>query len=99
MLSINDYDYLLPADLIAQEPLAERDQARMLVLNRADESITHSRFSRLSEWLSDQDVLVVNNTRVFPARLRGHKDSGGKSGSIVAGTAQIQRKRRVAASG
>ena len=99
MLSINDYDYLLPADLIAQEPLAERDQARMLVLNRGDESITHSRFSRLPEWLTDQDVLVVNNTRVFPARLRGHKASGGRDGSIVAGAAQAQRKWRAAASG
>lgn len=78
MFSINDYDYLLPADLIAQEPLAARDQSRMLVLNRECQSLSHSRFSHLSEWLSDQDVLILNNTRVFPARLRGHKASGGK---------------------
>jgi S-adenosylmethionine:tRNA ribosyltransferase-isomerase len=83
MLSINDYDYLLPAELIAQEPLAERDQARMLVLNRADRSITHSGFFRLSEWLTDRDVLVVNNTRVFRARLRGRKDSGGKVEALL----------------
>ena len=83
MLSINDYDYLLPAELIAQEPLAERDQARMLVLNRVDKSITHSSFSRLTDWLTDQDVLVVNNTRVFPARLRGHKTSGGKMEALL----------------
>ncbi len=83
MLSINDYNYHLPAELIAQEPLTERDQARMLVLDRAAGSMAHSRFSRLPEWLSAQDVLVVNNTRVFPARLRGHKDSGGKVEALL----------------
>ena len=83
MLSINDYDYTLPAGLIAQEPLAERDQARMLVLNRGHKSITHSGFSSLPEWLTDSDVLVVNNTRVFRARLRGHKDSGGRVEALL----------------
>jgi S-adenosylmethionine:tRNA ribosyltransferase-isomerase len=75
--SIHDYDYQLPGPLIAQEPLSERDQTRLLVLHRADGSIRHSRFFRLPDWLSAQDVLVVNNTRVFPARLLGHKLSGG----------------------
>jgi S-adenosylmethionine:tRNA ribosyltransferase-isomerase len=83
MLSINDYDYTLPAELIAQEPLAERDQARMLVLDRVAGSRAHRRFSYLPEWLSDRDVLVVNNTRVFPARLRGHKDSGGRVEALL----------------
>jgi S-adenosylmethionine:tRNA ribosyltransferase-isomerase len=83
MLSINDYDYHLPAELIAQEPLTERDQARMLVLDRVAGSMVPSRFSRLPEWLSDGDVLVVNNTRVFPARLRGHKDSGGRVEALL----------------
>ncbi len=83
MLSINDYDYHLPVELIAQEPLTERDQARMLVLDRVAGSMAPSRFSRLPEWLSDGDVLVVNNTRVFPARLRGHKDSGGKVEALL----------------
>jgi S-adenosylmethionine:tRNA ribosyltransferase-isomerase len=81
--SINDYDYHLPAELIAQEPLPDRDQARMLILDRAAGSRQNSRFSRLPEWLSDQDVLVVNNTRVFPARLRGHKASGGKVEALL----------------
>ena len=83
MLSINDYDYHLPVELIAQEPLTERDQARMLVLDRVAGSMAHSRFPRLPEWLNAQDVLVVNNTRVFPARLRGHKDSGGKVEALL----------------
>lgn len=83
MPSISDYNYELPAELIAQEPLVERDQARMLVLNRTDHSLTYSGFLHLSEWLNDQDVLVVNNTRVFRARLRGHKDSGGKLEALL----------------
>jgi S-adenosylmethionine:tRNA ribosyltransferase-isomerase len=83
MLSIDDYDYHLPAELIAQAPLAERDQARMLVLNRSAGSMEHSRFACLSQWLSHQDVLVVNNTRVFPARLRGHKANGGKVEALL----------------
>jgi S-adenosylmethionine:tRNA ribosyltransferase-isomerase len=90
MLSINDYDYHLPAELIAQEPLQERDQARMLVLDRAAGSRAHSRFSRLPQWLSDRDVLVVNNTRVFPARLRGHKDSGGKVEALLLAPPKLQ---------
>lgn len=90
MFSINDYDYLLPADLIAQEPLPERDQSRMLVLNRGDESIFHSRFFSLPEWLSDQDVLVINNTRVFPARLRGRKASGGKVEALLLAPARFR---------
>jgi S-adenosylmethionine:tRNA ribosyltransferase-isomerase len=83
MLLINDYDYHLPAELIAQEPLPARDQARMLVLDRAPGSMGHSRFSCLPEWLNDQNVLVVNNTRVFPARLRGQKDSGGRVEALL----------------
>lgn len=83
MPSIKDYDYRLPADLIAQEPLPERDQARMLVLERSTGAIGHSRFAHLPQWLSRQDVLVVNNTRVFPARLRGRKPTGGRVEALL----------------
>ncbi len=83
MPSIHEYDYHLPPELIAQEPLPERDQARMLVLDRAAGSIQPSSFARLPEWFSDQDVLVVNNTLVFPARLRGRKASGGKVEALL----------------
>lgn len=78
MPSIHDYDYHLPSHLIAQEPRPERDRARLLVLNRAQQSLTHSHFYQLPQWLGDQDVVVINNTRVFPARLRGQKPSGGR---------------------
>jgi S-adenosylmethionine:tRNA ribosyltransferase-isomerase len=78
MSLIQDFDYHLPPELVAQYPLPERDASRLLVLRRDQGEIRHAHFRNLSQWLDDHDVLVVNDTRVFPARLQGHKDSGGK---------------------
>jgi S-adenosylmethionine:tRNA ribosyltransferase-isomerase len=78
MPRIDEYDYQLPPELVAQYPLKERDASRLLVLRRDGGEIRHARFRDLSQWLDQDDVLVVNDTRVFPARLHGHKDSGGK---------------------
>jgi len=78
MPSIHDYDYHLPEALIAQEPCRERDQARLLVLQRQGRTLTHSHFYQLPQWLEPGEVLVINDTRVFPARLRGQKASGGR---------------------
>ncbi|HLD46619.1 MAG TPA: S-adenosylmethionine:tRNA ribosyltransferase-isomerase, partial [Desulfobaccales bacterium] len=78
MPRIEDYDYFLPPDLVAQYPLHQRDASRLLVLHRDGGAIRHASFQELAAWLDDHDVLVVNDTRVFPARLMGHKDSGGK---------------------
>ncbi len=78
MPRIEDYDYLLPPELVAQYPLRERDASRLLVLRRDGGKINHADFRELAAWLDDDDVLVVNDTRVFPARLWGHKGSGGK---------------------
>jgi S-adenosylmethionine:tRNA ribosyltransferase-isomerase len=75
---IQDYDYVLPPELVAQYPLTRRDASRLLVLRRDRGEISHGHFRELPDWLDDRDVLVVNDTRVFPARLLGHKDSGGK---------------------
>jgi len=69
--SLSDYDYHLPPELIAQEPLAERDASRMLVLDRQAEKIEHSIFKRLPDYLQKGDLLVLNNTRVIPARFYG----------------------------
>jgi S-adenosylmethionine:tRNA ribosyltransferase-isomerase len=71
------YDYELPPELIAQEPAAQRDGSRLLVIDRRDGSVTHRRFRDVAEILETGDLLVVNDTRVIPARLRAHKDSGG----------------------
>ncbi len=75
---IQDYDYPLPPELVAQYPLAERDTSRLMVLNRHRGEIHHAGFRDLPRWLTPEDLLVVNDTRVFPARLKGVKASGGK---------------------
>jgi S-adenosylmethionine:tRNA ribosyltransferase-isomerase len=78
MPRIEDYDYFLPPELVAQFPLGERDASRLLVLHRDGGEIRQTRFRELPTALDEHDVLVVNDTRVFPARLTGRKDSGGK---------------------
>jgi S-adenosylmethionine:tRNA ribosyltransferase-isomerase len=76
-MRLNDLDYDLPDELIAQEPNPNRTDARMLVLNRRSGEIDHSRFYKLGRHLRDGDLLVLNDTRVFPARLTVRKESGG----------------------
>ena len=73
-----DFAYQLPADLIAQEPLAERSAARMLVLDAATGAVSDHRVRDLPEFLRRGDLLVVNDTRVIAARLSGTKPSGGR---------------------
>ena len=74
---ISCYDYALPPELVAQEPLAERDASRLLVLDRATGRIQHRRFAELAELLCPGDLLVTNRSRVFPARLLGRRPGGG----------------------
>ena len=75
---IQDYDYPLPPELVAQYPLPHRDSSRLLVLERYRGAIHHASFRDLPQWLDSQDLLVINDTRVFPARLKGTKSSGGR---------------------
>lgn len=77
-MDLADFDYELPPALIAQEPAARRDAARLLRLGREDGAIAHHRFADLRSLLPDDCVLVLNDTRVIPARLRGRKSTGGK---------------------
>ncbi|HEX8456915.1 MAG TPA: tRNA preQ1(34) S-adenosylmethionine ribosyltransferase-isomerase QueA [Pyrinomonadaceae bacterium] len=74
---ISEFDYELPEELIAQAPLAERDASRMLVLDRARAVWHDSAFAELAAELREGDQLVVNNTRVFPARLVGRREPSG----------------------
>ena len=67
----SDFDYELPQELIAQEPPAERGTSRMMVLHRADGRLEHRSVADLPEYLTAADLLVLNDTRVFPARLQG----------------------------
>ena len=78
-MKTSDFDYELPPELIAQEPARERDQSRMLVLQRREERLEHRQFSDIPEYLREGDLLVINDTRVIPARVFGRKAaSGGK---------------------
>lgn len=77
-MKISLFDYNLPRDLIAQSQIKPRDHSRLLILDRAKEKISHQHFYNLPEYLSANDVLVVNETKVFPARLYGHKYTGGQ---------------------
>ena len=75
----SDFDFALPEELIAQEPAPEREQSRLLVLHRSTGAIEHRRFPDLSAYLHSGDVLVLNNSRVIPARLHGaNLKSGGQ---------------------
>src|SRR5215467_10088427 len=78
-MHISDFDYDLPEELIAQHPLSERDASRMLILDRRTASWRDSTFSTFADQLRQEDVVVVNNSRVIPARLLGQrKESGGR---------------------
>jgi len=73
---ISEFDYELPEDLIAQEPLAERSASRMLVVDRAGQNFSDHSFGEFQSFLRAGDLLVLNNTRVFPARLIGRSETG-----------------------
>lgn len=74
MILTKDYDYNLPEELIAQTPLLNRSESRLMVLNRKTKEIEHKHFSDIIEYLTPNDVLVLNDTKVIPARLYGHKE-------------------------
>jgi S-adenosylmethionine:tRNA ribosyltransferase-isomerase len=75
---ISDFDFQLPEELIAQTPLEERADSRMLVVDRAKQSRRDAHFYDLGNFISKDDVLVLNNTKVFPARLFGQLETGAK---------------------
>ena len=77
-MRLSELDYDLPEELIAQEPLARRDEARLLVLDRKTKAVEHSRFYKLVRHLREGDLIVLNDTRVLPARLFAQKESGGR---------------------
>jgi S-adenosylmethionine:tRNA ribosyltransferase-isomerase len=73
-----DFDYELPPDLVAQEPAPRRDAARLMILDRDRDGVAETAFTRLVDHLHGGDLLVVNDTRVLPARLQARKESGGR---------------------
>ncbi len=94
--AISSYDYVLPSELIAAAPLAERDASRLLIVNRADRSITHASFRDLPSYLRVGDLLVVNETRVVPAKLKGVRAAtGGKWEGLFLGIEGADRWRLI----
>ena len=77
-MQLSDFDYFLPSHLIAQYPAKRRSDSRLLVLSRRAGSIEHRRFSDIIDYLKQGDLLILNNTKVFPARLSGKKVTGGR---------------------
>src|ERR1041384_2476055 len=75
---ISDFDFNLPEELIAQAPLEKRAASRMLVVDREKQSRRDAHFYDLANFLTPDDVLVLNNTKVFPARLFGQSETGAK---------------------
>jgi len=82
-MRVSEFDYDLPDELIAQEPLAERDRSRLLIVDRADQSWRDSSFAEFPALLNAEDVIVLNNTRVFPARLIGYRTVNGRRGARI----------------
>jgi len=72
------FDYHLPKNLIAQTLIKPRDKSRLLVVDRKTKKLKHDFFYNLAKYLTGNDVLVFNNSKVFPARLMMHKPTGGK---------------------
>jgi len=77
-LQLDSYQYNLPPELIAQQPADQRDQSRLLVLDTGTANLRHEYFSDLLRYLRPGDLLIRNNSKVFPARLRGRKETGGR---------------------
>ncbi len=73
-LKTSDFYYDLPEELIAQHPCPQRDSSRLMVLDRADNTVTHKHFYNIIDYLEPDDVLVINDSKVIPARLYGHKE-------------------------
>lgn len=73
---LSEFDYILPEELIAQKPASRRTQSKMMVLDKSAKTIEHKHFFDIVDYLDENDVLVLNNTKVFPARLLGQKTTG-----------------------
>ena len=75
-MKVSEFNYNLPEELIAQHPIEKRDESRLMVLNRKNQTIEHRKFKDIIEYLEPGDCLVRNNTKVIPARLYGKKETG-----------------------
>ena len=83
MMKLTDFYYDLPQELIAQDPLLKRSESRLMVLDRKDNTIEHKHFYDVIDYLNPGDCLVINDTKVLPARLMGVKEDTGASIEVL----------------
>ena len=76
-MKLSQFKFELPDSLIADRPVENRDESNMMVVNRKEKTIKHKSFKDVLDYFSDGDVFVINNTKVFPARLFGEKEKTG----------------------
>lgn len=76
-MKLSNFNFKLPEELLAEYPSEHRDEARLMVLNRKDQTIEHKLFKDLVDYFNEDDVMILNNTKVFPARLFGNKEKTG----------------------
>jgi S-adenosylmethionine:tRNA ribosyltransferase-isomerase len=76
-MKLSEFEFDLPQELLAEHPTPERDESRMMVLNREKGTIEHKMFKDIINYFNDGDVMITNNTRVFPARMYGNKEKTG----------------------
>ncbi|MGB1211691.1 MAG: S-adenosylmethionine:tRNA ribosyltransferase-isomerase, partial [Lacinutrix venerupis] len=76
-MKLSHFDFELPEELLAEYPAENRDESRLMVLNRKDQTIEHRQFKDIIDYFDEDDVMILNNTKVFPARLFGNKEKTG----------------------
>tara|TARA_Y100000746_G_C15466209_1_gene433985 strand:+ start:1216 stop:2271 length:1056 start_codon:yes stop_codon:yes gene_type:complete len=76
-MKLSDFNYELPQELLSEYPSENRDESRLMVVNREDQSIHHRQFKDMIDYFDENDIIVLNNTKVFPARLYGNKEKTG----------------------
>ena len=76
-MKLSNFDFELPEELLAEYPSENRDESRLMVVNRKENTIEHKQFKDLINYFDEDDVMVLNNTKVFPARLYGNKEKTG----------------------
>ena len=95
-LQTKDFDFELPEELIAQTPIEPRDASRLMVLDKTTGEIEHRHFHDITEYLNEGDCLVLNNSRVLPARIYGIKnETGAHVGTILAFLALLKKILRL----
>jgi S-adenosylmethionine:tRNA ribosyltransferase-isomerase len=94
-MKLEEFDYNLPENLIAQYPLTRRDRSRLMVFHRANGKVEHRSFSDITDYLKEGDILLLNDTKVIPARLFGRKATGGKVEVLLLQKLEVQGMAQV----